>query len=55
LASFDKWVKNIYDRDIVSILDNSSNYQNAFDSFRTSVTCKANKLISLENLSNNCE
>jgi hypothetical protein len=55
LASFDRGIKNIYDRDIVSILDNSSNYENSFNAFRRTIICKANKLVSLENLSNKCE
>jgi len=55
LSSFDRGIKNIYDRDIIWVLDNSSNYENAFDAFRRIIICKTNKLTSLENLSNTCE
>lgn len=55
LSSFDKGIKNLYNRDIISILDNASNYQNTFDSFRTRILCKSRKFSSLENLSGNCE
>jgi hypothetical protein len=55
LSSFDKWIKSLYDKDIISILDNSSNYESAFNKFRTTILCKAWKIATLENLSNNCD
>lgn len=55
LSSFDKWVKNIYDKNIISILDNVSNYEKPFENFRKSVLCKAKKISTLEDLSTNCD
>ncbi|QFR39392.1 extracellular solute-binding protein [Candidatus Gracilibacteria bacterium 28_42_T64] len=55
LKSFDKGVKNLYDREILSILDNPSNYKELFDSFRSRITCKTTKFVHLENLSSSCE
>jgi ABC-type glycerol-3-phosphate transport system substrate-binding protein len=55
LSSFDKWIKNLYDRDIISILDNPSNYQNQFSHFRSKILCKTEKITSLEKLSGKCE
>jgi len=55
LSSFDKWVKNLYDKNIISILDNSSNYEKSFEKFRKSILCKAKKIATLEWLSNSCE
>ena len=55
LSSFDRWIKTIFDNEIVSILDNSSNYENEFESFKNNLICKTNKFIKLENLSKNCE
>ena len=55
LSSFDKWVKSIYDNWLINILDNSSNYENAFDKFKAKITCNTNKITTLENLSRSCE
>lgn len=55
LSSFDKWIKSLYDKDIISILDNASNYEVSFNKFRTTILCKATKIATLENLSSNCE
>ena len=55
LKSFDKWVKNLYDREIISILDDSSNYLNLFDRFRKRITCKTTQFVNLEKLSTSCE
>ena len=55
LSSFDKWIKNIYDKDIVNILDNTSFYERDFEKFRQKILCKTSKITSLENLSKNCE
>ena len=55
LSSFDKWIKDIYDKDIIAILDNSSNYESAFERFRSNILCKAKKITTLEGLSENCE
>lgn len=55
LSSFDKWVKNIYDKDIISILDNPSWYEEAFKKFRAGILCKAKKISTLESLSTSCD
>jgi hypothetical protein len=55
LSSFDKWIKSIYDNNIIPILDNASNYENAFDAFKKKIICKTAKITSLENLSQSCE
>ena len=55
LSSFDKWIKDLYDKNIISILDNSSNYENSFSKFRKSILCKSSKISTLENLSSNCD
>lgn len=55
LSSFDKWIKNLYDKNIINILDNASNYESSFSKFRTTILCKYNKINTLENLSTSCE
>jgi hypothetical protein len=55
LSSFDKGIKTAYDKEIISILDNSSNYENEFESFRSRLVCRTKKITSLENLSAKCE
>lgn len=55
LSSFDKWIKSIYDKEVVNILDNSSDYTNKFDSFRNYLICLKSKIINLENLSQDCK
>ena len=55
LASFDKGIKTLYDREIVPILDNIGNYENVFWKFRTSLLCKTEKVRNLKNLSNQCD
>jgi hypothetical protein len=55
LSSFNKWIKTLYDEGIISILDNPSNYDKSFLKFRENILCKAQKIITLENLSVVCE
>lgn len=55
LSSFDKWIKSIYDSNIISILDNSANYESAFNKFKSTILCKTAKIVTLENLSTSCE
>ena len=55
LSSFDKWVKRVYDKNIVSILDNTANYESWFESLRRLILCKAKKISTLEWLSKSCE
>jgi hypothetical protein len=55
LWSFDKWIKNIYDKNIISILDNASNYEKSFSDFKSNILCKSRKINTLENLSDSCE
>ncbi len=55
LSSFDKWVKSIYDKWVIPILDNVNWNEKQFDAFRTSVLCKAKKISTLEWLSESCD
>ena len=55
LSSFDKWIKSTYDKEIISILDNASNYENEFLGFQKKILCNATKISSFENLSKSCE
>ena len=55
LWSFDKWVKNIYDTEITSILDGTSNYLTDFDTLKNKLICKTKKFNTLMNLSRSCE
>ena len=55
LQTFDIWVKNIFDREIINILDSQSNYLDTFAEMQTSIVCKANKYSLLQNLSNSCK
>ena len=55
LSSFDKWIKNLYDKHIIAILDNSSSYEPAFVKFKNTILCKANKIATLTDLSKSCD
>lgn len=55
LSSFDKAIKNIYDREIISLLDNVVMNEQNFNSFKDSLFCKFNKLSTFSNLSANCD
>lgn len=55
LSSFDKWIKNIYDKEIINILDNSSFFERDFEKFKQTILCKKSKITTLENLSKSCE
>lgn len=49
LSSFDKWIKNLYDRWLENILDNSFTYVETFEKFVKNLSCKSNKIVSLDN------
>jgi ABC-type glycerol-3-phosphate transport system substrate-binding protein len=53
-SSFNKWIKDIYDRKIVLIIDNEVNYLQRVSSFVSSLKCMSSKVIQLENLSKKC-
>ncbi len=55
LSSFDKWIKNIYDRNIIDVLDNRSNYESVFLKFKNTLSCQTQKITKLENLSKDCK
>lgn len=55
LQSFDVGVKSIYDKEIVKVLDDTTNYIDSFTNFQSKLTCKTKKYLTLENLSLNCE
>ncbi len=54
LSSFDKWIKNIYDSKIISILDNWAYAESNFEQFANSLMCKTKKIINFESLSKDC-
>ena len=54
LQTFDVGVKNLFDREIVNILDTQSNYLEKFSDIQVSILCKSNKYTSLSNLSKSC-
>lgn len=54
LSSFDKWIKNIYDKNIVSLLDTNVNNEDIFLQFKDSILCKVNKMLTFTNLWANC-
>jgi hypothetical protein len=54
LSSFDKWIKNIYDSKIISVLDNWAYAESNFEQFANSLMCKTKKIINFESLSKNC-
>jgi hypothetical protein len=53
-SSFDKWIKDIYDKEMIKILDEEVNYLNTVWNFVVWLRCKINKFIKLENLSRVC-
>jgi hypothetical protein len=55
LSSFNKWNKVIYDKEIISVLNNFNSYLSAFEKFKTSTLCKSNKILNLTNLSVSCD
>lgn len=54
-SSFDKWLKWIYDKEIINILDNEVWYLENMLKFWLNMKCKVSKIIKLENLSKTCE
>lgn len=55
LVTFDKSNKYIYDKDIVNILDNSTNSQELFENFRKKVLCIWNKMLWQWDMSASCK
>jgi len=55
LSSFDKWLKSVYDSEIIKILDDPSNYISLFEKMKNSISCKKDKITNLENLSKSCK
>jgi len=54
-SSFDKWVKNVYDKEIAILLDTNVITEDLFNRFKESVLCKTNKIITFTNLWVNCD
>jgi hypothetical protein len=54
LGSFDKWIKNIYDKEIINILDNNVNFEWLFNDFKSKILCNLDKITTFENLSKDC-
>ncbi len=55
LTSFNKWIKNIYDRNMPLILDLWENYYNSFENFSRKLNCMTKKVLNFTNISNSCE
>ena len=55
LWGFDRWMKNIYDKEIIPILDNQLNYLSSFEAFKLRLLCKTKKAVTLLDLSSSCE
>ncbi len=55
LTTFNKWVKSIYDKEILSILDSKTKSIELFEFFRKKVLCISDKVISSENLEKSCK
>jgi hypothetical protein len=55
LSSFDKWIKNIYDKEIPLLLDNVVYQEELYEDFRNSIRCKFDKIRNFANLSAKCE
>jgi hypothetical protein len=55
LQSFDVGVKIIYDREVVKVLDDTTNYIDSFSNFQSKLTCKSRKYFTLENIAIDCE
>lgn len=55
LTTFDKWIKSLYDSNIINILDNQDTYKSEFLKMQSSILCKAKKINTLKNLSESCE
>ena len=43
------------DKEVVKVLDNTTNYLDSFTTFQSKLTCKTKKYLTLENLSLDCE
>lgn len=54
LISFDKGIISEFNKNIIPVLDNSTNYLDAFQGFLTNLKCKTRKIINLEWLSKTC-
>lgn len=54
LQTFDVGIKNIFDREVVKVLDNTSNYLDAFTKLKESLTCQSIKYTTLEGVSRSC-
>lgn len=55
MVSFYKWNKELFDRNITKIIDDSINGRNLFENFRKTILCISNKMITWENLWTSCE
>ena len=55
IGSFDKWIKNIYDRNLPELLDKLSQNETEYKALGESILCKLNKALYFTNLSENCD
>lgn len=54
-TSFDKWIKTLYDKEIIKVLDNEKLYENMFKDLRNNILCKKKKYTDFQNLSSDCD
>ncbi len=54
LTSFNTGIKQIYDREILTVISDPSLSQSRFNTMKSSLLCKASKALTLENLSWKC-
>lgn len=55
LKTFNKWIKNIYDKEVVRLLDTPTDNQVLFENFKNILVCKTKKALTLTNLSTVCK
>lgn len=53
-SSFDKWIKEIYDKEITLLLDNTVYKESDYENLLRSITCKVVKFTSFTSLETNC-
>jgi hypothetical protein len=55
LVSFDKWIRDIYDKEITLLLDNAFQQEQSYTKLKDTIMCKLDKIKNFENLSEKCE
>ncbi len=55
LKTFNKWIKSIYDNEVIKLLDKERNNQKSFENFKSKLACITKKALELKNLSVTCK